>query len=372
MRIIKPRQFILKLDTYNTMAFFENDTKNINNIIKLDGNENPYGTVPDLFSNKDIFRGCNWYPDPLASNLVNQIAKRENLENDNVIITAGSDELIDLLIRVFVSENEQVLTFAPTFGMYKFLSNINNVKFKQLEMTLEVENNIARFTLDEELFLKEANNSKLIFINRPNNPDGMILDISFILKLLKKNSLIVVDEAYIEFSEFDSISPLVKNHLNLVVLKTFSKAYGLGGLRIGYGILPKYIKQFILKIKQPFNVNSIAQRTASVILENKLIFKQVNKIKNTREWFISQLLSLWKNYPYFHVFRSQGPFVLISLQDTSTAFNLYQFFKNKGILVRYYSNPLLDRCIRISIGTYTQMERVLGEFKSYMGEINNE
>ncbi|MHA1984158.1 MAG: pyridoxal phosphate-dependent aminotransferase, partial [Candidatus Hodarchaeales archaeon] len=263
--MIDPVKHIRKIVAYSGTSPIQQDKAGISDqIIKLDGNENPFGLPSGVIEDISSYNDLHLYPDPLSLELAKFIARKEKLSIENVFISAGADELIDLLIRAFVENSDTVLSISPTFGMYRYLSEVNGVNFKSVSMKLAVSDDKRniKFVLDQKGFIKEANKAKMIFLARPNNPDGQMLDTNFIIQLLQLNILVVIDEAYIEFANEKSLVKLIQEHKNLIILRTFSKAYALGGIRVGYGLISPEIRKILLKIKQPYNVNILGQRLA--------------------------------------------------------------------------------------------------------------
>ncbi|MEA2070615.1 MAG: histidinol-phosphate transaminase [Asgard group archaeon] len=342
-------------------------------IIKLNRNENPFGTPNSVLQNLKNLTNLHWYPDPLSTTLCNKIAKIENISANNVVISAGADELIDLIIRAYTEPKDKVLTIDPTFEMYKFYSRINRATFESYQAQVNCGKTFASNIIIEKEFLEQAKAAKIIFLARPNNPDGRFDSVIFIKTLLANVNLVVIDEAYIEYADKPSVVSQLNNYSNLIILRTFSKAYGLSGLRIGYGLMPKNIRKTILKIKHPYNVNVIAQKLARVALEDPIIPQQISEIKQTRNDFLEKLIKLQKRYPNFWIFQTQGPFILLHFQTKKLRDQLAQFLQKKGILVRIYSNKMLKKSLRISIGTKKDMLIVYEKMRVFFEEkYNNE
>ncbi len=366
--MIKPVKSVQAINRYKGVQPAKKESSNTPEKIKLDGNENPYGLPVSIRLSEADYQSLQLYPDPLSSELTELIASKEKLSADNVFVSSGSDELIDLLIRGYVEKDELVLTISPTFGMYQYLAEVNGVKFKSIEMELQETStvNVVRYQLDEELFLQEAEKAKLIFLARPNNPDGQLVPIEFILQLLRLNVLVTIDEAYIDFATQPTLVNYLKEYENLILLRTFSKAYALGGVRIGYGLLSKDIKDTLLTIKQPYNVNTIAQKLASTAFNSQAIINNVQKMIKTRKYFISELIKLASDQEVFQLHLSEGPYVLLTFSDRNRAFSFYQFMKNNGILIRYYDPKATTTNIRISIGQDNQMTTVLSHINMFL------
>ena len=374
MTRIKPVDHITSTRSYNGVKSIELIAEELNipvkEIIKLDGNENPYPPLPEVLAALRSLENVSYYPDMLSSNLLKILAEKENLKPENFIIGSGSDELIELLIRAFVSPSDTVLTFSPTFGMISFLAQVYGVSFKAIPQKLVKQEIFAQYIIDEGKFIEAAKEAKIIFLTRPNNPDGQVVSEVFIKNLISLPVLVIIDEAYIEFSNFQSLAKWVPQYENFVVLRTFSKAYGLGGLRVGYGIMPKDIRDILLSIKQPYNVNIAGQKAALSALTSPLVNERVKEMKKMKSWFIEQLISLQKQYKCFWVHPSEACYVLLTFKSADISKNLYNQLYLKGILIRYYSSSDMAYNLRISIGLKKQMEKVIEEFKIFLKGVN--
>ncbi len=335
-------------------------------IIKLDGNENPYDPLPEVLAALSSLKNIGHYPDTLCSNLIQALAKKEKLEANNYIISSGSDELIELLIKAYANPSDTVLSVSPTFGMISFLAQVHGIKHIAVSQQLVKKDSFAHYVLDEDQFLDEANRSKIVFIARPNNPDGNVVSERFIERLISLPVLVVIDEAYIEFSDFHSLAKLVPQYENFVVLRTFSKAYGLGGLRVGYGIMPNDIRKVLISIKQPYNVNIAGQKAAFAALSSSLVDQRITEMKKTREGFINQLKLVQNQYKNFWIHPSEACYVLLTFESPEIPKNLYERLYSKGILVRYYSSSDMINNLRISIGLQENMVKVIAEIKLFL------
>jgi len=336
------------------------------NIIKLDGNENPYDPLPEVIATLSSLKNISFYPDTLSSNLIQVLAKKENLEVNNFIASSGSDELIELLIRAYANPDEIVLSVSPTFGMISFLTQVHGINHVSVPQQIIKKESFARYILDENQFLDAARRAKIVFIARPNNPDGNVVSEKFIERLISLPVLVIIDEAYIEFSDFQSLAKWVPKHENIVVLRTFSKAYGLGGLRVGYGIMPSDIRNVLISIKQPYNVNIAGQKAAISALSSPLVNQRITEIKKIREWFINQLNLLQNQFKNFWIHRSEACYVLLTFESPEIPKKLYKFLYSKGILVRYYSSSDMVNNLRISIGLQENMVKVIDEIKLFL------
>lgn len=335
-------------------------------IIKLDGNENPYDPLPEVIKALSSLKNISYYPDALCSNLLEVLAKKEKIETNHFIASSGSDELIELLIRAYANPDDNVLSVSPTFGMISFLTQVHRINHITVPQQIVKKESFAHYLLDENQFLDVAKRVKIVFIARPNNPDGSVVSENFIERLVALPVLVVIDEAYIEFSDFQSLAKWVPQYDNFVVLRTFSKAYGLGGLRVGYGIMPNDIRKVLVSIKQPYNVNIAGQRAAISALSSPLVDQRIIKMKKTREWFINQLRLLQIQYQNFWIHPSEGCYVLLTFEAPEIPKNLYDHLYSKGILVRYYSSSDMVNNLRISIGLQENMVKVIDELKLFL------
>lgn len=327
-------------------------------IIKLDGNENPYGPSPRALAALADYRGYHIYPDPEHTLLREAIQNYVGVDKSHVMFGSGSDELIDLIMRLFLGPGEAIINCPPTFGMYPFDAAICRAEVMQVprraDFSLDVEA-IRRQVLDHPTIRPSDHlTNKLLFVNSPNNPDGSLTSREDILQLLELPLVMVVDEAYAEFSD-TSVVDLVPEYPNLIVLRTFSKWAGLAGLRIGYGVFPLDIIRHLWKIKQPYNVNVAAQAAALASLEDlEYLRANVQRIVAERERLYTEL----GKFDFLHPYPSRSNFVLCRVLGRD-ARELKLSLERDGILVRYFDKPYLRDCIRISVGKPEQMEVLL-------------
>ena len=317
--------------------------------IFLDANENSFGSPLD----KNFHR----YPDPLQSEIKKKIAAWNDIEKNEIFIGNGSDEAIDLLFRIFCEPGrDKVLICPPTYGMYEVSAEINNVKIKRAKLTKD-------FELDRQRVENELDaDTKLIFICSPNNPTGNSLNEKTILDIAENfQGIVVIDEAYIHFSDKESFVAAIKNFKNIVVLQTFSKAWGLAGLRVGLAYADAEIIKLFNKVKPPYNVSEIAQSAILQALENK------EKIEKTIEEIISERGKLIKNISDLKIvekiYRSDANFILVKTIDADS---IYKFLVDEKIIVRNRSNiEMCEGCLRITVGTPLENEKLLNSLKNY-------
>lgn len=350
-RLIRPN--VTNLEPYTPILPFEVLSKQLGHqpqdIVKLDANENPYGPSPLVAETLAEAPYLHIYPDPESRELRAALADYTGIEAEYLLVGSGADELIDLTLRLFIEPGDKVINCPPTFGMYAFDSHINGGQvlniWRQPDFSLDLE-------AIEQQFQEEPA-PKVVFVTSPNNPDGSLLSDAALRRLLALPAVIILDEAYIEFSQGSRIS-WVKTYPNLIVLRTFSKWAGLAGLRVGYGAFPLDIIEHLWKIKQPYNVNVAAQLAAQVSLaDRERLMSNVKRLIAERERFYSILAQFdWlKPYP------SQANFILCRVEGRQ-AMEIKNKLAQQGILIRHYNSAGLADHIRISIGTAGHMARL--------------
>jgi histidinol-phosphate aminotransferase len=321
----------------------------VEQIVKLDANENPYGPAPralEALANEPHYA---IYPDPEHGDLRVALSSYTGQPTGRIVCGAGADEIIDLLLRLFLRPGDTVIDCPPTFGMYSFDTAVCGGRLVTVPRR-------ADFALDLPAIERAAQDTgaKVLFIASPNNPSGNLTPPADLERLLRLPLLVVVDEAYIEFTT-GGVSAWVGRYPNLAVLRTFSKWAGLAGLRVGYGLLPEDIARHIWKIKQPYNVNLAAQVAALASLADLPHLRgTVERIVAERE----RLRAALSQIPALHVYPSDANFLLCRVTGGS-AQALKHTLERQGILVRYYQKPGLDDCIRISVGRPEQTDRLL-------------
>ena len=320
-------------------------------VIKLDGNENLYGCSPKV---KEALAKHDYhlYPDPEQRELRKALGKYTGIDSKHIIAGSGSDELIDLILRLFIEPDDKVINCPPTFGMYLFSTDVCGGKTVRIPRKQD-------FSVDVEAIKKAIDKrTKVIFIASPNNPSGDITAEPDILELLKANIVVVIDEAYHEFSRM-TVAPLVPNYPNLIVLRTFSKWAGLAGLRVGYGIFPANLVGHLMKIKQPYNVNVAAQIAALESLRDlPYLQSTIKAIISERE----RLLTMLAELGWLKVYPSQANFVLCSVLRGNAKI-IHQELQRRGIFIRYFDTPELQDCLRISIGKPEHTEALIAALK---------
>ena len=305
--------------------------------IFLDANENPYGNL-------------NRYPDPYQKELKSAISKTKGIAEENIFLGNGSDEIIDLCYRVFCNPGiDKVLIFTPTYGMYEVSASINDIDVVKIPLNGSFQIDLGRA---ESLF--SDNNLKLIFICSPNNPTANSMnyqDVEFILT--KFNGIVIIDEAYIDFSEKPSFIRLVDKYPNLILMQTFSKAFGLAGVRVGMAFSNPVIVQYFNKLKPPYNISTINQNAALGKLGQIEQYKgQVFKIKKERarlSVILSKMSNIEKVYP------SDANFLLIKVKNADY---IYNALVSMSIIIRNRSS-LIDNCLRITIGKKSENDLLI-------------
>lgn len=325
-------------------------------IIKLDANENPYGMSPRAREALANLAYGHIYPDPESRALRAALSRFTGVPAENLLAGAGADELIDLIMRVTLSPGDAILNCPPTFGMYAFDADLNNARVINVPRKDD-------FSLDVEGILEAAGkfSPKLIFLASPNNPDGSLLPPPVLQKLLALPALIVLDEAYIEFSGTDSLCTRVPVYENLIVLRTFSKLAGLAGLRVGYGAFPSWLMPTLWKTKQPYNVNVAASAAAIASLEDPdYLDWTVKTLVAERERLFDGLSRI----PWLSPYPSRANFILCRVAPPVNAAQLKADLAQKhGIFIRYFNKPGLEDCIRISVGKPEQTDKLLGALR---------
>jgi histidinol-phosphate aminotransferase len=324
-------------------------------IVKLDGNENPYGPSPRAREALARLGSVHLYPDPWQRELRRALAARLGVEEAHIVCGAGSDDLLDVLARLFVGPGERVVVSPPTFGMYAFIARLYGGEVVEVPRR-------DGFRLDVGAVasaLREG--ARVCFLASPNNPTGDVLSREELEALLATGALVVVDEAYIEFAAAHwpapqaSAYPLVPQRPNLAVLRTFSKWAGLAGLRAGYGVLPRPLAELAMKVKMPYNLNVAAQAAALASLEDlPLLLERVRAIVAERE----RLLAALGGIGWLEPFPSRANFVLCRVRGRD-AQGVWAALRRRGVLVRRYSHPLLWDCLRISVGRPQDSDRLL-------------
>lgn len=330
----------------------------------------PYSSARDEFKgNADIFLDANenaigsptksqWnrYPDPRQMDLKLAISKIKKVIPERIFLGNGSDEAIDLLIRAFCEPAiDKIIIMAPTYGMYQVCADINNVGIILCPLTPD-------FNIDIENVLKQTEKTlKMIFVCSPNNPTANAMRQSDIEHILQKTDVIVVvDEAYIDFSAKPSLLPLLEKYRNLVILQTFSKAWGLASLRLGMAFADPYIIKILTNIKPPYNISGLTQQMVMEAIQNQASKdRMVNELLVQRDYLMENL-SAFKMVE--RVFPSDTNFILVRFHNALPVFN--ELIKS-GIIVRDRSKALhCENCLRFTVGTKSENRILIEKLKS--------
>jgi len=310
--------------------------------IFLDANENPFGKL-------------NRYPDPYQRDLKAAISKTKGISEEKIFLGNGSDEIIDLCYRVFCNPGtDKALTFTPTYGMYEVSASVNDIKIIKVPL-----NESFQIDLEKTKPWLADNNVKLIFICSPNNPTGNCMEISDVNYIISNfNGIVVIDEAYIDFTEKPSFIKMIDKYPNLIIMQTFSKAFGLAAARVGIAFSNPAILQYFNKLKPPYNISTINQIAALRKLEKVVEFKsQVLKIKKEKERLNADLKKLKiteKVYP------SDANFILVKVNNATL---IYNSLIDKHIIIRNRTS-VINNCLRITVGTNTENNKLIKALKT--------
>jgi len=336
------RENIKSLKPYSS-ARDEYKDATVDDMVFLDANENPFEN------------GVNRYPDPQQNSVKELLSEIKNVSKKNILLGNGSDEVLDLIFRVFCEPNkDNVITLPPTYGMYAVLANINAIENRAVLLSADFQPKV------EQILNQADKNSKILFLCSPNNPSGNSFSADKVEELLLKfNGLVVIDEAYIDFSEEQSWLKKLGEFPNLIITQTLSKAYGLAGIRLGICYASEEIISILNRIKPPYNVNELTQKRAierllkvdEVNIEVKKIIEERNRlVKNVKQIdFINTI------YP------TDCNFVLVKVDDATKRYN--QLIA-KGIVIRNRTTqPLCENCLRFTVGTEVENEKLLKVLK---------
>jgi len=310
----------------------------------LDANENPFESE------------VNRYPDPLQRKLKTALSEIKGVKPDQILLGNGSDEVLDLIFRAFCEPGQdEVILLPPTYGMYGVLAQLNNIRAHAVSLNTD-------FELDlEAIIAKVDKKTKVIFVCSPNNPTGNSIPLSQIEALLKRfKGLVVVDEAYVDFAEQTSALSLLDAYPKLMICQTFSKAYGLAGIRLGIGFADPLIISYLNKIKPPYNINILTQKAAMASLkQKKAVEQQVKELIAERQNMEKALL----NFNFVRkIFPSNANFLLIQVDDANKRYS--QLIEN-DIVVRNRSSLIgCENCLRVTIGTPQENIKFMNVCKS--------
>ena len=335
------RENIKSLKPYSSAR--EEFKNSASNLVYLDANENPFNT------------GLNRYPDPQQNLVKAALAKIKNVSREQLLLGNGSDEVLDLIFRVFCEPKvDTVIVLPPTYGMYEVLANTNDVKILNISLLDNYQPNV------DEILKAQNSQTKLLFLCSPNNPTANSFNADKIETLIKKfTGIVVIDEAYIDFSSQESWIGRLNEFPNLIVIQTLSKAYGLAGIRLGACYSSTKIISVLNKIKPPYNVNQLTQQTALKALQNSIktnneiaiIISERNKLKTDLE----EISFVVKVYP------SDANFLLVKVDNAIVRYNQLVEY---GIIVRNRTNqPICENCLRFTVGTKEENKKLMKTLK---------
>ena len=335
------RENIKSLKPYSSAR--EEFKNSASNLVYLDANENPFDT------------GLNRYPDPQQNLVKAALAKIKNVSREQLLLGNGSDEVLDLIFRVFCEPKvDTVIVLPPTYGMYEVLANTNDVKILNISLLDNYQPNV------DEILKAQNSQTKLLFLCSPNNPTANSFNADKIETLIKKfTGIVVIDEAYIDFSSQESWIGRLNDFPNLIVIQTLSKAYGLAGIRLGACYSSTKIISVLNKIKPPYNVNQLTQQTALKALQNSIktnneiaiIISERNKLKTDLE----EISFIMKVYP------SDANFLLVKVDNAIVRYNQLVEY---GIIVRNRTNqPICENCLRFTVGTKEENKKLMKTLK---------
>ncbi|MEM9855973.1 MAG: histidinol-phosphate transaminase [Bacteroidota bacterium] len=313
--------------------------------IFLDANENPFDT------------GLNRYPDPYQRRLKARIAALKDVRVEQLFLGNGSDEAIDLILRIFCEPGkDEIITLDPTYGMYQVSAAIQDIAVRKVPLS-------KSFELSANSVLNALNsNTKVIFLCTPNNPSGNDLDHNEIKKIITQFSgIVVIDEAYIDFTDASSFINNLDNHANLIVLQTFSKAWGMAALRLGMAFASPQVIRYFNKVKAPYNLSLLVQKEALMRLEQaNRVSKMAEELKKARVQLRKQIAML---SIVTEIFTSSANFLLVKFTDSKAVF---EYLMDKEIIVRDRSKALhCEDCLRITVGTQEENEQLLKALNSF-------
>ncbi len=328
----------------------------VDRIVKLDANENPYGSSPRALEAVAQSRLMHIYPDPDQTALREAIASYVGVPMEHILCGAGADEVIDVLARTFIEPGDAVLDLPPTFGMYKWEADILGARHVVVPRRSDFSIDVGAVERSVRETAASGSTPKLLFVSNPNNPDGSVTPRADLLRLLDLPLVIVVDEAYIDFSTEESLATLVRQRVNLVVLRTFSKLAGMAGLRVGYGLFPAGIITHLWKVKQPYTPNVAGTLAAlGALTDRQWLADVVHRMVAER----SRLSAALQHFDWLTPLPSHANFVLCRVGGGREARAVKAGLERQGVLVRYFDKEGLRDCIRISIGRPEQTDALV-------------
>lgn len=323
----------------------------VHRLIKLNSNESPYGPLPAVMKALGDYRNYNSYPDTDSTALRTALSDYTGLDTGHIVLSHGSNELINLLWHIFLSVGDNIVCCPPTFSLYTSVTSFCGASVLEVPRT-------ARYDIDvERIRAALTPSTKLIVICSPNNPTGNPIAESDVLALLELGRIVVIDEAYVEFSQRPAgFAHLVPQYRNLVVLRSFSKWAGLAGLRIGYGLFPVWIADYMLRAQCPFEVNVAGHIAAIETLAHlDCVLTNVQLIVQERE----RLFEMLSKQSYLTPLPSQGNFILARINDANVEIEQVRtVVEEHGILLRYFHQPSMRNFVRVTVGLPEHMDRL--------------
>ena len=316
----------------------------------LDANENSQGSP---LKNTDALHR---YPDPVQTKLRRNIADFRDVKSANLFVGNGSDEAIDLLYRIFCDPgHDSVITTPPTYGMYGVSADIHDTKMQKVPLNKNFQPRV------DEILTKADSSTKLLFLCSPNNPTGNLMNPTKVDQLIKQfPGIVVIDEAYIDFSEQESYASKIVDYANLVILQTMSKSFGLAGIRLGIAFASEPIIRYMMKVKAPYNINKLtAQVAVNAFDEIDTINQHIATIKEEQIFLRNQLADL---PAVRHIYESEANFLLVKMDRAKS---IYNRLAKQDIIVRYRGHePGCDNCLRITVGTREENQQLIQSLKS--------
>lgn len=311
----------------------------------LDANESPYNTP------------LNRYPDPLQTELKERLSRIKGVAAENIFLGNGSDEAIDLIYRIFCRpQTDNVVAIEPTYGMYRVCADVNDVEYRTVTLG-------EGYALNADRLLAACNNrTKVVWLCSPNNPTGNNLDRDEVVRIIRRfQGIVVIDEAYSDFSTIDTFRTEIDQYPNIIVLNTMSKAWACAGIRLGMAFAAKDIVELFNKVKYPYNVNILTQQEAIEMLNDPVEVEQwVKLILQER----ARMMSAFADLPICNkVYPSDANFFLAQMTDAQA---IYEYLIEQGIIVRNRTRvKLCQNCLRITIGTKSENAELLGALRRY-------
>ena len=367
--MLKVNGNILNLKPYEPGKTIEEIKKEykLDNIIKLASNENAFGTSPKAIQAlKNFSEKAYLYADGSCSELKSKISEKYEISDENIVTGNGSNEIIELIYRTFTDKGDKIISCLPTFSFYKIAAETTfgeyiNIPLKNYKFDLDA--------IEERI----DNKTKIIIICNPNNPTGTIVEkdkLERFLKNVSNNVLVVLDEAYIDFACKDKVFNTIEflkenNEKNIIVLRTFSKIYGLAALRIGYGISNKWIISCLNRVRQPFNVNGFAQVAAIAALDdNDFLNKTLKGIEKGKKYIYREFENLGVEY-----LESSTNFIFFKLNYDNDL--IFKKFLEKGVIIRSLKSFGYNNALRVTVGTEFENRRFIDTLKSILNSVTS-